>query len=244
MIPASTVLAVVGVVLLAAFIRSCLGFGDAIVAMPVLALFLSLKTAAPLVAFVGPTISIIILAGHRSKGEMKVVIRLVAASFVGIPIGVYGLARLPEDPLRMVLGFLLLSYGAFGLRKPAIRMKNDKTSVTYVVGLGAGILGGAYNTNGPPVVAYGLLQGWTPEKFRATLQGYFLPTGLFILVGHGVAGLWTGEVIKLYLCCLPGLLMGIVLGGMVNKRLGHVRFNRIVYITLLVMGLLLVIKSV
>jgi hypothetical protein len=29
--------------------------------------------------------------------------------------------------------------------------------------------------NGPPLVIYGALRRWTPERFRATLQGYFLP---------------------------------------------------------------------
>ena len=53
---------VAAVLFVAAFVRSALGFGDAVVAMPVLAMILGLRTATPLVAFVGPTISILILA--------------------------------------------------------------------------------------------------------------------------------------------------------------------------------------
>jgi uncharacterized membrane protein YfcA len=241
--PASTILAVAGVILVAAFVRSSLGFGDAVLAMPLLALLLDLKTAAPLVAFVGPTISILILAGHWRKADLKAASKFIVASLAGIPLGVYGLARLPEKPLQIALGSLIVLYGLFGLWKPQARLTNEKRGLPFLVGFGAGILGGAYNTNGPPVVAYGLLKGWDPRRFRATLQGYFLPTGLAILAGHGAAGLWTREVVELYAFSLPGLILGILAGGMLNKNLGQGRFNRLVYITLILMGGLLLTKS-
>jgi len=45
-------------------------------------------------------------------------------------------------------------------------------------------IGGAYGMNGPPLVAYGSLRRWTPpERFRATLQGYFLPARAADLIG-------------------------------------------------------------
>ena len=242
--PASTILVVAGIVLLAALVRSSLGFGDAVVAMPLLALVLDLKTAAPLVAFIGPTISLLILAGHWRKADVKSASKLVVASFVGIPVGVIGLARLPEGPLQIALGLVILLYGIFGLWKPAARLKNEKPAVPFLVGFGAGILGGAYNTNGPPIVAYGVLKGWDPQKFRATLQGYFLPTGLAILAGHGAAGLWTRGIAELYAFSLPGLVIGVLAGGLLNKKLGQGRFNRTVYATLVLMGIVLLAKSI
>jgi hypothetical protein len=43
--------------------------------------------------------------------------------------------------------------------------------------------------SGPlPLVVYGSLRGWPPERFRATLQGYFLPASLLGLAGPA---LWT-----------------------------------------------------
>jgi uncharacterized membrane protein YfcA len=60
---------VAGVLFVAAFIRSALGFGDAVVAMPLLAMAVGLRTATPLVAFVGPTISLLILARDWRRVE-------------------------------------------------------------------------------------------------------------------------------------------------------------------------------
>lgn len=234
---------VVGVLFVAAFVRSALGFGDAVIAMPLLALAVGLKTATPLVAFIGPTISILILARGWRKIDMRSAARLIAASFLGIPFGIYGLARLPEEPLKAALGMLILLYGLFGLAWPGVRVKSERGWVPWAVGWTAGVLGGAYNTNGPPVVAYGMLRGWPPEGFRTTLQGYFLPTGLAILAGHGLAGMWTGEVVKLYLYSLPAIGLGVVLGGLVNRKLTHDLFAKLVYGFLAAMGTALLVRA-
>ncbi len=39
--------------------------------------------------------------------------------------------------------------------------------------------------NGPPLVVYGGMRRWSPQHFRATLQGYFLPASVI-----GMAGYW------------------------------------------------------
>ena len=236
-------LAIAGIILVAAFVRSALGFGDAVIAMPLLAMVVGLKTAAPLVAFIGPTISILILARSWRDGDMKSAARLIAASCLGIPLGVYGLARLPEEPLKVALGTLILLYGLFGLARPEVRVKSERRWVPWAVGWTAGVLGGAFNTNGPPVVAYGMLRGWPPERFRTTLQGYFLPTGLMILAGHGIAGMWTGEVVKIYLYSLPAMGLGVVLGGLVNRKLTHDLFAKLVYGFLVLTGGVLLVRT-
>jgi hypothetical protein len=234
---------VVGIIFAAAFVRSALGFGDAVVAMPLLAMVIGLKTATPLVAFMGPTISLLILAKSWKSGDMRSASRLIVASLLGIPLGIYGLARLPEEPLKIMLGVLILLYGIFGLARPSVRIRGEKAWVPWMVGWTAGVLGGAYNTNGPPVVAYGMLRGWPPDRFRATLQGYFLPTGLMILAGHGLAGMWTGEVLELFLYSLPAIVVGVVLGGLANRKLTHALFARLVYSFLVLMGGVLLVKA-
>lgn len=234
---------VVGIIFAAAFVRSALGFGDAVVAMPLLAMVIGLKTATPLVAFMGPAISLLILLKGWRASDMKAAARLIVASLLGIPLGIYGLSRLPEEPLKIAFGVLILLYGLFGLARPSVRITREKAWVPWLVGWTAGVLGGAYNTNGPPVVAYGMLRGWPPDRFRATLQGYFLPTGLMILAGHGLAGMWTDEVLKLILYSLPAIVLGVVLGGLVNRKLTQSVFSKLVYGFLVAMGAALLLRT-
>jgi uncharacterized protein len=234
---------IAAVLFAAAFVRSAVGFGDAVVAMPLLAMVLGVRTATPLVAFVGPTISLLILAGSWRKVEFKAAGRLIAATLLGIPVGIYGLARLPEAPLKIALGLIILLYGVFGLARPRAKLKHEKAWMPWALGATAGVLGGAYNTNGPPVVAYGMLRGWPPESFRATLQGYFLPTGLAILAGHGIAGLWTAEVLKSFAYSLPAIVVGVLMGGLLNKKLTGAIFARLVYASLALMGTVMLLRE-
>jgi hypothetical protein len=105
----------------------------------------------------------------------------------------------------------------------------------------AGVLGGAYNTNGPPIIIYGVLTRWTPDQMRATLQGYFLPAGILILAGHGLAGLWTPEVLRFYAFTLPPVVLALLAGNRLSRKLPPGRFDKLVYGALVFMGVLLIV---
>jgi hypothetical protein len=206
--------------------------------MPLLALVLGMQIATPLVAFGASTIALTILLGEWRSVDIKAAWRLILSSLVGIPIGLFFLKTAPESVIKGGLGVLLIAFGLLNLINPKLpTFRNEK--LAYVFGLVAGVLGGAYNTNGPPVVVYGTLRRWSPDSFRSTLQAYFLPTGGTILISHGLAGLWTPDVLRLYVYALPFIMLAIYLGGRVNKVISSGRFNRIIYISLVVMGALL-----
>ncbi len=57
--------------------------------------------------------------------------------------------------------------------------------------------------NGPPLAFYGSLRRWSPQHFRATLQGYFLPVSLVGLIGYTAVGLWVPAVTRYFLLSLP-----------------------------------------
>jgi uncharacterized membrane protein YfcA len=105
------------------------------------------------------------------------------------------------------------------------------------------VLGGAYNTNGPPVVIYATLRRWPPRAFRATLQGYFLVTGVGLVLGHGAAGLWSRDMWSLYGTALPGALAALWLGCRWNRRFPVQRFERAVNWLLLGLGGALLLRA-
>ncbi len=234
----TSILPILSIIFLATFTRSALGFGDALIAMPLLALVLDMQTATPLVAFGASTIAITILLRQWRSVDIKAAWRLILSSLVGIPFGLLLLKAAPESTVKSILGVVLIGFGLYNLVKPNLPpLRSEK--LAYLFGWVAGVLGGAYNTNGPPVVIYGTLQKWDPENFRATLQCYFLPTGLMILIGHGVAGLWTPTVLQLYVYSLPVIMLAIFVGGKLNKVMSGGQFNRVIYALLVVMGALL-----
>jgi hypothetical protein len=88
-------------------------------------------------------------------------------------------------------------------------------------------------------VVYATLRGWTPERFRATLQGYFLPASAAGLFGFWAAGLWVGDVTRYYLWSLFPAVVAIALGRAANRRMRPESFVRYVHLGLIGIGVLL-----
>jgi hypothetical protein len=97
--------------------------------------------------------------------------------------------------------------------------------------------------NGPPLVIYGVLRGWSPRYFRATLQGYFLPASAVILCGYWLAGLWTWRVNRYYLLSLPLVAAATFAGRLINRRMHPQRFLACVHAGLIAVGVLLLAQA-
>ena len=226
------------------FIHSTLGFGQALIAMPLLVLVVEIKTATPLVAFVLMTIAAVILSKNWRIVDLSAVWRLVLSSCFGIPVGLFLLQGVPEGLMKAFLGILVILFSLYNLMNRYLRpinlcRTNDRSELAYLFGFIAGVFGAAYNTSGVAITIYATLRDWAPDRFRSTLQSYFVFTGIFILASHGLAGLWTPYVLKLYATSLPLILVGIFLGGRLNKFIPQGQFDGYVNVGLLIMGLLL-----
>lgn len=226
------------VIFISTLLRSAFGFGNALISMPLLVLLLDLKTATPLVALVGIVTVLVMLLREWRQLEIREVLSLLLASLAGIPVGLYLLVSLPENIIKGILGLVLILFGVFnftGITLPKLKGK----WLALPFGFFSGVLGGAYNANGPPIVIYGLLKGWNKEKFRATLQGYFLATGLVVAAGHGLAGLWSRQVLIYFMASLPVVILGVMAGERLAKRFSEEQFNRALNLILVTLGLVM-----
>ena len=224
-----------------AFIRAAVGFGDALLAMPLLTLALGLAVATPLVGIVSLLVTVVVLATSWRSVNLAASWRLIVASAVGAPVGLWVFGNVDEWIMRVVLGGVLVSYGVYNLLRPGMPPLHSE-GWAFPFGFVAGILGSAYNTSGPPVIIYGTMRCWPPETFRATLQGFFLINGIMIAAGHAVAGLWTAEVLWLTLFALPALALGIVAGMAAQRRIAPATFSRVVYAMLAALGVLMLVQ--
>lgn len=232
-----TILFVSGVLFVAAFVRSLAGFGDALIAMPLLAAAVGLAVATPVVGIASVIISAAVLAASWRSLDLATSWRLVLASAAGIPFGLLLLTRVDEWVMHVVLGVVLVGYGLYNLLRPGLPAL-QREAWAFPFGFIAGVLGSAYNTSGPPVIIYGTMRRWPPDTFRATLQGFFLINSLMIVSSHALAGLWTATVWELVLWSLPALLLGIVAGIVVQRYVPAASFGRLVYALLVAIGVI------
>jgi len=226
------------IMFVASLIYFTFGFGNALVAMPFLSTLIGVRGAAPLVALCSPLIAGVILARHRRALDLRSVADLLGSSLLGVPVGLFALRGLDESVTKTVLALVLIGFAAYRLRGSSPGGVIDRRWA-YPFGFAAGVLGALYNTNGPPVIVYGALRRWPPERFRASLQGFFLPSSFVIMLGHALGGLWTRQVLQLFALRLPLVVLSIFLGERLARRISARAFDRYVHYALIVIGLVL-----
>ena len=233
---------VVVVLFVASFVRSAFGFGEALVAVPLLALVIPVSVAAPVAVLLSITIAALIVLQDWRHIHFRSAASLFLATLVGMPFGLSILTMVKESVVKGLLACIIIVFAAYLLtfgKRPALKSNR----FAWLFGLGAGILGGAYGMNGPPLIVYGTLKRWSPQHFRATLQGYFLPASTLVMSGYWATGLWTANVTHLYWMSLPGALLAILLGRMANQRMKGPSFIRYVHVGLIVIGAVLLTQS-
>lgn len=235
---------VVAVLFVSTLIRSALGFGEALIAVPLLAFFISVRVAAPLAVLVSITIAAIVVAQDWRHIHLRSAAWLIVSTLLGIPLGLLLLVHGSEHLVKAGLGGLILLFAVFCLAgSTRFHLHRDRRAALLTCGFVAGVLGGAYGMNGPPLAIYGSLRRWSAQHFRATLQAYFLPASLLGMGGYFGAGLWTREVTRDYLLCLPAMIPAIWLGRGINRRLSMQAFSKYIYVALAAIGLALVAQS-
>jgi hypothetical protein len=238
--PTVLILAVIAIVFFASFTQSVVGFGTAMVGMPLMVGVLGIQTSSPLIALLGLTLEAVMLLYYRQSVSLRVMWRLIAAAVVGIPLGVLAIRQIDEEVVLTLLGLVIAGYAIYGLLR--LRLPELKSNLwAYGAGFLSGVLGGAYNTAGPPVVIYGHCKRWPPEEFRGNLQGFFLVIDLLVVANHTVVGNMTSDVWRTYLLALVPLLVGFVVGTRLATRINPALYSRIVLVMLVVLGVRLIL---
>lgn len=222
------------VVFAATFFQSATGFGFGMMAMAVLPLFLpfpAVSMGLPLLLI--PMLAVNFAARWKAFRPGPTVTLMIGVA-LGVAPGVYLLARMDEEVLLRILGIVLVASALFRLRESRGGEPSDSASgagetppplglsrrwVGPSCGFAAGLLGGAFNTGGPPVIYYLYARPWPPQTIIATLQALFLLTALLkVALGAGSNILGEGAIGIALVGALP-MLLGTVLGIRLSARL-------------------------
>ena len=235
-----TFLVILLVIFGSTLVQAVFSFGGALIALPLLAFLIEVRYATPLMTLLSATIAVVIVWRNWRDIEVKNAWRLIASALVGIPLGILFLSRFDGTIVKLVLALTVIGFAAINL----ISIKQVRVAhENYAFGFGfvSGIFGGAYNISGPPVVLYGSLKDWSPNRFRATIQSYALFTNLFAIGGHYVAHNITTQVLTYYLYALPIVAGSIWLGNIIHPRIPHEHYARYVKTLLLGLGISLLV---
>jgi uncharacterized membrane protein YfcA len=238
----TTYVFLLAVTFLAGLIQGLSGFGSVLLSLPVLILFLDVKTAIPLVALIALALNVQLLIQLRQHLEWRRVYPLLAGTLLGVPAGVFLLKHLDTSLIQIVLGAVLIGYALYGLTFRG-SMRGIRERWAYLYGFLAGCFGGALSASGPPVVIYTSLQPWSKDQTKVTLQGYFLISGLIVVSFQAANGLTTWTVMKLFVLSLPAVVTGTLVGSHFYGMVREEGYRRIIMTFLGCLGVFTVYRA-
>ncbi|MEM6255186.1 MAG: sulfite exporter TauE/SafE family protein [Cyanobacteria bacterium P01_D01_bin.156] len=225
---------------LASFVQSLTGFGFALVAISLLPFFMDLQPAVSLVLVVSLVGNIALWWHYRDSFEWSRIIHLLGAGLLTIPIGVLGLHHIPEHLALQILGVFVLAYVIYSslqLSAPDIQGRRW----AYAFGAASGVLAGAFNTGGPPIVIYGNFNEWSPEQFKSHMPGAFSVMSVVAIATH----LWQGHFDKMLFTQIgyatPFFVGGLGLGFWLSNYINAEQFRQVVLVLLGLIGLKLLL---
>ena len=232
----STIL-VAAILFAAAFLQSATGFGLALVCMALIPLLVPVGDAIAYVAIASLVVNCFIIFANRAGLSFKNALPLVIGMCLGIPIGYYGLRSMDGELIVRLLGvaLMLIAVAEF-LQKRFARFAIPEKAGGPLSFVG-GILAGAFNVGGPPVVVYAYSRDWSKVEIVAILQTVFVAgaltrNGLMIREGE-----YTADLLKLVGWSLPGAAIAVWLGKLTLDRLPQLLLKRVVFALIFALGL-------
>ncbi|MEK0154198.1 sulfite exporter TauE/SafE family protein [Arthrobacter oryzae] len=208
------------------------GLGFGLLVSPVLVVLLGPFDGVMIINLCGAASSLLILSRVWRHVNWRRYAGLAASAVVGVAPGAWLASNVPAAPLEICIGVLLIIalLASHRLNRSSWRATGPVPMVS--LGFSSGLMNAAAGVGGPAITAYAIATRWDQKSFGATLQPYFVTTGLTSLVtkyffsgGHvpALAG-WQ------WLGVLAAMLLGIVAGDLLSGRVRPGAVRRIVVV--------------
>ena len=227
-LPETTVIALAGVTLLAAFVNGALGYGFSSLTVPVALVFTTNRILNPALVVVEVFINLYVLFINRAgvKNVFKRVLPILIGLLPGIAVGSFFLASLNPGWIKfftyaVLLPLILIQAG--GVRRP---IANERL-VGLPFGLGLGFLYSVTTVSGPPMAILFNNQGLVKTDFRAGLSIIRVAESSLTAIAYYHLGLFTAESQGALFAIVPSVLVGIPIGAWAIRRLDAETFRRV-----------------
>ena len=231
------------VCLLSGFVHGALGFGFPIVATPLAALVIDIKSAIALLAPV--TLVLIVISLFRGGGVLALLRQywfMPAAIMLGAWLGTLILLAAPPDPFVLILAGVILLYlnlDRLG-RGRSETVSRLRAPFGVAFGLGAGAFEAMANVAGPLLLVYFMLLGLAPMQIVQTLNlCFFFGKGTQVATLAGSGALPPATWMAVAALSVPSVI-ALLFGMRIRDRIDAATYRRWLRGALWVMAGLLV----
>jgi uncharacterized protein len=226
----------IATITLSSFVQSVTGFGFGLVAMSLLPLFLSFNSAYFVLMIPNLAVCTMNFVVNCRHFRWRQGLGLIIGSCLAVPLGFYFMIHMKSEWLMRGLGLLICVFSTSELLMAKRRPLRLAENLGVPMGLFSGSLSGAFNMGGPPAIAYVYSQSWTKEHTVALLQVVFGLSSVIRLFLMQGAGMITADLLRVSLFAIVPLLLAILAGNRLLRKMQHQHLRLVVFLFLLVIG--------
>ncbi|MCW5636163.1 MAG: sulfite exporter TauE/SafE family protein [Rubrivivax sp.] len=224
------------------------GFGANIVALPLLAHFVPLRFAVPMMLLLDLVAAASVGLKNRQLIERAELLRLLPWLLAGMLIGATVLARAGERVLLGLLGAFVLAMALWSLasmRGGTKSLEPVSARWAWPAGLGGGVFSALFGSGGPLYTLYLARRVPDPGRLRASIATLILGAAAVRGVLFLANGLMAQPgLLQASLALGPGAALGFLAGSRLQARLPVARVRLGVWLMLMASGASLLVRSV
>lgn len=239
-----TVVALTAIYSGAGLVQGMVGFGFAILSVPLVAILYGPGPAVAMNVIVGTALLAYKAWLQRGDLDRRAVFTFGGATLLFIPLGVIVISVLPREPALALIGsfVIVVAVGNLISRRHVRRAAGTPAAFWGLAGI-SGILAGAFSAPGPSAVPYFTARAERPLTAQANLQLYFLLLGVPVIVSHAIAGNVTGGAVARAVWFIPVVFAATWVGTHIATHLPAERLRRLVDGALLALGIWLILDN-
>jgi uncharacterized membrane protein YfcA len=218
-----------GISVLSGAVRGFSGFGSALTYVPLMSALYGPQVGAASFLLIDFVTGIVFSIGVWRQAVWREVVPLVVAAVCAAQFGTLILHYADPVWLRwLMVGVVLVIVVVLGSGwryhgRPLL-------IITILVGLAAGVLGGATQITGPPVVLFWLSSMAAAATARANFVVFFALFAAALVATYLATGLFTAEVIALWLLIGPAHIAAMWGGAKLFHRASEQTYRRVAYV--------------
>lgn len=220
--------AALAIAALSGLVRGFTGFGAALTYIPLMSAVYGPQVAVPSFVIADTVTGFAFVASAWRKAQWGEVLPMALAAIVAGQFGTLILQYADPVFLRWVLSLFI--GGAVALLAAGWRYHGKPSLLlTVAVGTLSGLLGGALQITGPPIIVYWLGGMMTPDIVRANFFGFFSLFSTASVVTYAAHGLMTTLVLTLAAFVTPVSMLGMAAGSYLFGYASERVYRRIGY---------------
>jgi uncharacterized membrane protein YfcA len=228
-------------VLLLGISKSGFGAGFGSLAVPIMALAVTVPQAAAILMPILLVMDVMGLAAYRKHFDWKLLRFLVPLGLLGTAIGTLSFRLLDARLVAGLVGFFTLAFLAQRLLfPPRPDSQPPPRWVGAVLTATSGFTSFVAHAGGPPINAYVIPMRMAPLAFTATMAVFFAVLNASKWIPYAWLGLLDMRNMATSLALMPFAPVGVVIGVRLAHRIKPVLFYRLIYWGMLLTGVKLV----